>query len=82
MYNQTLKNYNKPQSSHFPQSFISSITLPTEIDSLYDMRRQLNADFQLQMRDYREFSELQRLENERQKEEEKKAQEANHKREW
>ncbi|XP_011663592.2 uncharacterized protein LOC586924 isoform X2 [Strongylocentrotus purpuratus] len=53
-----------------------------EIDSLYDMRRQLNADFQLQMRDYREFSELQRLENERQKEEEKKAQEANHKREW
>nr|XP_054760833.1 uncharacterized protein LOC129267113 [Lytechinus pictus] len=53
-----------------------------EIDSLYDERRQLNADFQLQMRDYKEYNEWQKLENERRKEEEKRAQEATYKREW
>ncbi|XP_072175899.1 uncharacterized protein [Diadema setosum] len=56
--------------------------LKKEIDNLYEMRRQMNAEFQAQSRDYKEFVELQREENERRKEEERRSQEANHRREW
>lgn len=56
--------------------------LKKEIDSLYETRRQLSGEYQSQMRDFKEFAELQRIENERRKEDEKKEKEANHRREW